>query len=63
MCSHLLFQGSCRIANIKFTGLTLSLGTYILVYDVTLLWVLDWIVFDKNFAELPIFVVNEYFDR
>ena len=63
MIGHSLLHCSRRIAVIKFTGLTLSLRTYILVYDVTFPWAIGRVVFDKKVDELPIFVVDVYFDR
>ena len=57
---HSLFQGCHRIADIKFTGLSPSLGTCIPVYDVIFPWIIERIIFDKKVAELPIFVVDEY---
>ena len=56
MSDHSLLQGGCRIADIILTGLTLSLGTYILVYEVIFTWVIERIVLDENVAELPIIV-------
>ena len=63
ICSHSLFQGSRRIADIKFTGLTIGPGTYILVYEVTFTWIIELIIFHEKIAELTTFVINEYFDR
>ena len=51
MCGHSQLQDSRRIADIKFTGLTLSLGKYLLVYDVTFPWVIGRIDFDKKVDE------------
>ena len=62
MRCHFLFQGSRRKANVKLTDLTLSLATCILLYDVTFPCIIERIVFDEKVAELPIFVVDEYFD-
>ena len=63
MCGHSFLQVSSRITDINFTGLTISHGTYILVYDMTYPWIIERIVFDKKVAELPIFSAGEYFDR
>ena len=63
MCGHSQLQGSRRITDIKFTGLTFSPGTYMLVYDVTFPLVIERNVFDKQVAELLIFVADQYFDR
>ena len=38
-------------------------GTYKPVYGVIFPWVNARVVFDKKVAELPIFVVDVYFDR
>ena len=59
MRGHFLFQGRRRIADIKMTGLTLSLVTSILLYIVNFLWVIERVVFDEKVAELPIFEVDE----
>ena len=54
-------QGSRRIFDIKLIGLTLSIGTHILVYDLIFPWVIENIVFDEKVIEHPIFEESSIF--